>query len=449
MHMTDETLPEMSPFEANCEIRRRKVGIWSKIGGGSLTIAIIVHVLLLVAGAFIIFQYIQPVDKTVDFMPPGGGSDGAGERSMETKVQQKKQAQITPTNNVKRVFAEGAPSTFAIPDPGDNFGEVSTLTSLSGGGMSGGLGGTGQGNGFGNGNGGGNGNGSGLGFGGGGKGNPFGMIDPNSSALVGTFYDLKQTPDRKPTGISNDEVRDVIHDFTSHGWKEKLLAKYFKAPQKLYQNRLYIPKMGADGAPAAFGCEKEVQPSRWVVVYRGMVSPPKTGRYRFVGAGDDVLVVRFNNRHVFDYGYTSGTTGVHLSGIVPFLKGESENRDLAKQLRDLPMKLPITYLRYDTTQNWNGDIGGLAVGPEFEATFGRNYPIEILMSEIPGGLFCASLLIEELGTSSQKTPSGLPILPLFRLDGGQPDATKSDNAPPYDPQGPIWKFVGAGGNLDF
>ena len=51
-------------------------------------------------------------------MPPGGGG-GGGERAAETKVQQKKRAQITPTTNVKRVFAEGATSTYQIPDPGD------------------------------------------------------------------------------------------------------------------------------------------------------------------------------------------------------------------------------------------------------------------------------------------------------------------------------------------
>jgi hypothetical protein len=409
-----------------------------------------VHVILLIAGGFIIFRSIHPAEKSVDFMPPGGGGGGGGgERAMDDELKKKQRAQISPSSNVKRVFAEGAVSNFSIPDPGDTFGEMSSLSSITGGGLSGGFGGVGNGNGLGNGSGGGKGNGSGLGFGGGGTGNPFGMIDPTAAALVGTFYDLKQTADRRPTGLSNEQVKEVIRDFTNHGWKDRQLVKFFKAPQKLRQNRIYIPKMGADAAPAAFGCEKDVQPSRWIVVYRGVVSPPSTGRYRFVGAGDDVLVVRFNNRHVFDYGYTSGTTGVQLSGILPTLRGDSANRDLVKQLRDSPMKLPLTLLQYDTTRNWNGDLGGLAVGPEFEAVAGRSYPIEILISEIPGGLFCASLLIQELGKNDAKTPAGLPILPLFRLDGSQPEPSGSDNAPPYDSEGPVWKFVGEGGKFDF
>jgi hypothetical protein len=72
---------------------------------------------------------------------------------------------------VKRVFAEGATSTYTIPDPGETFGEMSPLTALTSGGMSGGLGGPGSGTGFGSGTG------SGTGFGnGGGAGKFFGLI---------------------------------------------------------------------------------------------------------------------------------------------------------------------------------------------------------------------------------------------------------------------------------
>ena len=146
----------------------KKQGFWSKIGGGSLMIAALFHGILLVIGGFWVFQVIKEPEKKVDFMPPGGGG---GERGAEHKVQQKKRAQITPTTNSKRVFAEGAASSYAIPEQGDNFGEMSTLSSLSGGGMSGGMGGSGSGSGFGKGNG------IGGGFGmGGGAGKLFGLI---------------------------------------------------------------------------------------------------------------------------------------------------------------------------------------------------------------------------------------------------------------------------------
>lgn len=164
-----ETEPYLTEEQTEAS-KPKKVGIWQKMGGGALTFAVILHVIVLAIGAFWIFQIIYEPEKKVDFLP-GGGSAGGGERSAQSKVQQKKRAQITPTTNVKRVFAEGATSNFAIPDPGDNFGEMSALSSLGGGGMSGGLGGSGSGGGFGSGHG----TGTGLGIGGG-TGKLFGLI---------------------------------------------------------------------------------------------------------------------------------------------------------------------------------------------------------------------------------------------------------------------------------
>jgi Prenyltransferase and squalene oxidase repeat len=150
------------------ETKERKAGWWSKIGGGSLSIAALVHFVALVFGAFWIFQISNPVEKKTDFMPSGGGG---GERGIQHQVQQKKRAQITPTASVKRVFAEGAVATYAIPEQSDNFGEKSSLSSLTGGGMSGGLGGSGGGSGFGKGPG----MGSGMGLGSG-TGKLFGLV---------------------------------------------------------------------------------------------------------------------------------------------------------------------------------------------------------------------------------------------------------------------------------
>jgi hypothetical protein len=163
---------ELYDSEGNLvHIEEQKQSLWARIGAGSLIFAALFHAILLIIGAFWIFQIIQEPEKKVDFMPPGGGG---GERGADVQVQQKKRAQIIPTTNVKRVFAEGAASSYAIPEQGDNFGEMSQLSSLSGGGMSGGLGGSGSGTGFGSGSG----SGSGLGFGGG-SGKLFGLIPEN------------------------------------------------------------------------------------------------------------------------------------------------------------------------------------------------------------------------------------------------------------------------------
>lgn len=152
-------------------ITPKKQTWWMKLGGGSLMIAAIIHAVLFIAGGFWVYKVIVEAEKKVDFMPAGSG--GGGERSAQTKVQQKKRQQITPSTNVKRVFAEGATSSYSIPDPGDSFGEMSALASLGGGGMGGGGLGGGVGQSFGKGDG--LGGGTGMGNGGG-VGKLFGLI---------------------------------------------------------------------------------------------------------------------------------------------------------------------------------------------------------------------------------------------------------------------------------
>lgn len=424
-----------------------KPSFWRKLGGGSLSISILVHAALLAVGIVWVLQVIPPAKPPeVDFMPKGGGGGQPGQKA---DVALKKRATMTPAN-APRVAAKDVVSNFVLPEP-DAASSMSSVGALGGSSMSGGLGGSGSGGGRGDGKGTGFGSGMGPGLGGNATGgmNPFGMIDPNANALVGTFYDLKQTKDRKPIEITPDEVRGVLKSFTSHGWKESILAKNYQASQKLYQTKLFIPMMSANAAPEAFHCEKEVQPSRWLIVYRGNVTPPKTGRYRFVGAADDTLVVRFNNRHVLDHGWTSGTAGTGLAGRSDFLEGKREDSNFEKLLKgDYPMKLPVTFYRYTTTEPLNKAVGGFAVGVEFEAKAGTTYPIEILVSEIPGGSFGAYLMIEEAGATYEKSPSGAPILPLFRLDGGMPVVKPGAQAPPLDAAGPVWKLVPGRGRLD-
>ncbi len=437
--------PYLDPGEEPHEIviTPQKKTIWQKIGAGSLSISIIFHVILLVIGLFWILKIIPPPpEKTVDFMPPSGGG---GTPAAESKAN-KQRMQMMP--NMARVAAVGATSNLVLPEPED-VSQMTAMGQLSAGGLSAGLGGKGSGGGRGDGKGTGVGSGFGPGMGNGnGNKNPFGMIDPNKGALLGTFYDLKQTRDGKPTDMTDTKMREELMDITRRGFKDSVFDKYFKAPRKLYQTKFFIPKMPADGAPAAFEVDKEVQPRMWVVVYRGAVKAPKSGKFRFVGECDDFLVVRFNNRPVFDYGYTMAGTGTHVNGRADEFNGTKENVELAKEVRKLtPMKLPITFYKYATTPFHNDHIGGLAVGPEFQVEAGKTYPVEIMIGEIPGGFFALDLLIEEIGANYQKDSAGFPILPLFRLDNSVPDPPQGD-APPFDPNGLIWPFAPGSANRE-
>lgn len=413
--------------------------IWRKLGGGALLVSVIFHILVLAIGVLLVLRVIPPEEKAPDFLASsgGGGTPPSARQSIQPRVR------IIPPV-MTRAAAVDASGRIILPEP-EKLALVSGVKSLSSVGHLGGLpglGGTGTGGGLGSGQGTGFGTGTSHGMA---TRNPFGMSSDDSNSLVGTFYDLKQTRFAQPTGLSVDQIVTILNGFANGGWDESLFDSYFKAPQPLYQSRLYIPAMSASGAPMAFRCADRVQPSRWAIVYRGVVTPPKTGKYRFVGSGDDVLVVRFDGKNVFDHGYYSGTTQVRINESFPTMKGEREDSAVRKMLSvNYPMELPLRTYQYTTTKDYNNTVGGIGVGPVFEAEAGKSYPIDILLSELPGFLFCACLMIQEVGVKYETTPDGTPILPLFRLDPSLPPPTRRDNAPPYDPAGPVWKVVGGG-----
>jgi len=147
----------VEPVGLEAHVESGFVRFWRRLGGGSLVVAILFHVILLVLGAMIVMRTIREPDKKVDFVPSGGGGGGgSGELQKQAKL-----AKASPMQSARRVAVEGL-SEVSMPDPGDSFGQLASLSSLSGGG---GLGG-GSGFGHGGGNGNGAGPGSGMGVGG-------------------------------------------------------------------------------------------------------------------------------------------------------------------------------------------------------------------------------------------------------------------------------------------
>ncbi|MFZ2277941.1 MAG: hypothetical protein WAW39_09080, partial [Prosthecobacter sp.] len=62
---------------------------WDKWGGRSLALSIVVHVLILSAGALIVVHHVT--DRQLDFVPGGGSVQGAqAEEALQHKIQQKK-----------------------------------------------------------------------------------------------------------------------------------------------------------------------------------------------------------------------------------------------------------------------------------------------------------------------------------------------------------------------
>ena len=255
----------------------------------------------------------------------------------------------------------------------------------------------------------------------------FGFNQPGGGSLTGTFYDLKQEKGGTPTKMAGDSVpggsedeanklyADEVTKFCASGWNDNTFAKYFKGPRPLYATQIFIPRITSEEGPKEFRLEDRVKPKRWVVHYTGKVIPPESGRYRFVGFGDDVLVVKFNGRVVLDSG---------------FLTPEGTQ--------------PKSYYMYDglSPSKDTGEYAGCGVGEYFEVTAGSTYNIDILIGEWPGGYGKAWVLLQKEGAEYEKDSKGNPKLPIFKLAKSGPPK-KGGEAPVIgnDTSWSIWKGV--------
>jgi hypothetical protein len=224
--------------------------------------------------------------------------------------------------------------------------------------------------------------------------------------FVGRFYDLKQTKDGDPSEIgrlvsqsrpfdstdpdaieATEKYRQILERFLG-GWNERILERYFCAPQQKYTTAFVMPIMDANDAPTAFGVGQSVKPSKWLAYYQGEIVAPKTGKYRFHGVGDDVLVVRVKNRVVLD-GSIMNASG---------WQSDDQTDDLFKSYNNL----------------------GMRVGDWFSLQEGKPVSMEVLLGEEPGGLFFAQLYVEMEGVSYPTRNEGAaqprPILPIFKTD---------------------------------
>jgi len=255
----------------------------------------------------------------------------------------------------------------------------------------------------------------------------FGSKGEASDALVGYFYDLKQTADGSPSDMALNpteiskgltpgwqnysetrKYEEVVQKFLRN-WDESILKHYFRAPEPLSTYQVFFPKMLADAAPKAFDVDKQVKPSRWLVHYKGTVISPVTGQIRFVGFGDDILFVRFNRKGVLEASFKP--MGTDFNG------GNKEG----------------VGAEYAAGRQ-------LATGAWMRVTEGESYPIEILVGESPGGDFRCFLLVQEKGKDYANRAKGGPQLPVFQTAPTQlPSYQVEKTGPPVAPEAFIFK----------
>jgi hypothetical protein len=132
----------------------RFVAIWRTIGGGSLTLSLLIHGGLILLGGFFVIVTQLP-DEQIDFLPGGGSAQGAAASAeARHKVQQKKRKTLSKTMPMKKLVTTSLTSQITLPDAPLDLLDVPDMSSVLGGGsVSGGFGKAGSGGGFGTGSG--------------------------------------------------------------------------------------------------------------------------------------------------------------------------------------------------------------------------------------------------------------------------------------------------------
>jgi len=379
--------------------------IWDRVVDGRfLFLSILVHFLFVTCATVWVVQkyYAKP---RIEFK---GGQKGASQstRVMEYKVSlaKKNRVSLSPVQ-VQRVTTEGL-SKVNIPEmPATS--SMNEISPTNMGGATGGLPGLDSRAPI---------AGGGAGVGGGGVGFTMfgfhGKPAAGASALVGAFYDIKQTPSKKPSGVNDFRgYAHVLDEFLKSGWNEGLLRKYFKAKIQLYATQVFIPGSKSAKAPESFGVEKDVEASRWLVLYKGRVSPPTDGVYHFVGRADNILIVRLDGNIVLDRTW------------------------------DYQQKFGIDK-EWKPDEVYGTQLGSVAKGPGVQLSSSKGYDMEVLLGD-DGGIMCFNLLFAKEGVQYKKGPQGIPLFPVFRVSSDKPP--KPEVSHPWDLQylenGPIWKMA--------
>ena len=237
----------------------------------------------------------------------------------------------------------------------------------------------------------------------------YGKSDTGEAALMGIFYDLKQTQTHVPAEAS--KYPQVIDEFLTKNWDESVLNRYYRASRPIYTTQIFIPQINADQGPKAFGVEKLVVPNWYLVHYKGQVEVPETGTYRFVGYGDNVMCVGVNEKTVL--------VANRADVILPTFK-------------------------------WTSTGTGERAYPDADAINGTWLPLkkddiidlDVLIGESSGGLSAFYLMIEKQGEHYALDEKGHPILPIFQVAPyDTPVSPPQSWEPKFAKSGVVWKCL--------
>ncbi len=320
----------------------------------AVVLSILIHVgLFLLAGMLVVFTVVKKEEKK--FVPPKA-VERPKMKLRKPKVKVKKSTKPKATTRIVTKVRRASMPDIQLP-------EMSGL----GGGLAGGLGGFDLMPDL-------------------GETSVFGSGQSIGNDFEGTFYDFKRDRNGRPIPYSPEEYRDVVRKFIKSGWKTSTLARYYQSPKKLYATTFVIPPVLSEVAPAAFG-EKDTEGNFWMVLSKGQLVHKDGITFRFIGSGDEILVVRVDGKIVM---------GVAWEGVESEILGDIWRSSSA-----------------DSKKYWMGNQTAV-VGDWVTLEPGVPLDMEVIMTD-NGGQACLMLAIEEKEVEYEKRMmGGGPTFPAFK-----------------------------------
>ena len=384
--------PEPIPLATPAQGRRAWYD-WRRWGFNFLALSVAVHLVFGLIAAYFIVQYL-PAKRRQTFAGQPAGTNAPREHKVQM---QKQQQRASAPAAMKRVVTLG-PAKTALPVvpvmSASNPATPSTMVGMSGQGLGLGLGTSGL---------------SGGGGGGGGA-TLFGFHGASSNGLDGVFYDYKMDQGYQPVKpFDNKTFGTMVSTMLpiNGSWHPEQPYKHFLSPAKLRGRYFVFPAIEDTEAGAAFQSPRS-GPGHWLAVYRGSFSSATGGSFRFVGFGDNVMIVQVGTHVVLDasdHGYT-GQKREGLGNIAFPKKGGTP----------------------------------LFAGEWFSLSGGEPKEIAIAVGD-EGGIFCSGLFVQPRNVTYAQGANGIPKLPVFML-GAATDADKQllgKHLPPECLQGPYFQ----------
>ena len=279
--------PKSPPLAEKKSEKKKFLAIGALLTSTPFLIAIAIHALLLIGGgSIVIFKGGNPLaiftsqdvgegESTAEAAAPPGPEEPMPEPESEPMALE---TEVTPTEveESSDILALSTPSTvpsFAPPAPA----KVSAPTGAAGGGVKmaasprpvGRAGAKRT-----------------------GRSTLFGFSEKMGGELEGTMYDLKLKADgKKPSGIDDKNFAETVRKIVRNRFRSASLADFYRVDKKFFATMFYILLQEAGEAPKTFGVQGKVKPNNFIIHYTGSFAAPEDGTYRFVGLGDDSIIV--------------------------------------------------------------------------------------------------------------------------------------------------------------